>query len=66
MIATVYAINSVGAFGNYDGSLPWPKNSEDLMRFSEITKNIITKEHRFRPDGVSQLQVSGCKKRKSA
>ncbi|UNA01019.1 dihydrofolate reductase [Erwinia phage vEam_S_24] len=40
MIATVYAINSVGAFGNYDGSLPWPKNSEDLMRFSEITKNI--------------------------
>lgn len=42
MITTIYAVNSVGAFGNRDGSLPWPKNSEDLQRFAFLTKNIGT------------------------
>lgn len=40
MISAVFASTITGGIGN-NGTLPWPKNSQDLVRFKELTENHI-------------------------
>ena len=42
MITTIFAVNTKGAFGNFDGSLPWPKNKADMGHFARVTRSIGT------------------------
>lgn len=41
-IIIVMATNLVGAFGNNDGSLPWPHNKGDMRHFAKVTKDVGT------------------------
>lgn len=42
MITSIFATNNVMSFGNFDGSLPWPRNKADMAHFSSVTKSIGT------------------------
>lgn len=40
MINAIFAVDQFGGMG-LNGSLPWPHNSEDLLRFQQLTKGHV-------------------------